>query len=993
VVGAWRYLGFLVWRNRFAIAIASLVWLIWRSGTQPRRLTYPCQQAAAANLGFLAVLLIPEAARRHAARRKPGRRAFALATGSVALAGALSLLISAGVAVYSQWVLSSMAANIPPPTNPPPPTSVAITRTSLSTLTNADVEALVRKAVADAGGLQGIVQPGDHVSIKPNLVNDNNWSASSPTGVTTDPRVVAAVVKMAKEAGATAVRIVEGTAGPFDWSGQNGGNLGRNITWDAFRKCGYDVNGDNYFDYDNMVTLVDLNDAGTDDLVPRPVTSTPPNTVLVTLPNGVIRTQYYVPKVIATREQGGICDVLISVPTLKNHSNGGVTLAMKNRVGCAPSDIYHVTTYIPEHSNQMKWDLVHWAVTGGPCPGTPPFPRNVSHSNPAAPSGTPQVIENTTVNYTIVDLNLVRPNDFAVVDGLVGITNGPTGTTKASPYMKLIMAGKDSVAVDTVGTLLMGYDPLESLQIGWAWNRELGTRDTSIITVVGDHVQGIRDHYVTGTRQFPCGYGDAACVETNPPTITDVQPPNGSQVFGDVVVTGSGISDDTGVTKAELSVRLTAGPNLLANGDFEQGAANWTTWQAPDWGDGETWNFANTEAGHLGNQCLHLSSGKASFGVYQEVAVEPGKTYKIDAYWKGRQLGPNGDHNWYEVLILDGPWNYGQADGNPNDPPFNNPSQPVFNEMYGYDSHTYSMTGDFGWEWTHDLNDTLIDTMNRDGLRTATGNVMTVVLKAGACCDNTGSSGWFDNISLAEVGDEHLVDSLPYPPDPFNLVWASNDYLSGDYDLKVTVYDAALNEASITRSVIKTNIPKPIIAVDPTSLNDTADLSDPPPDSLLTIWNSGIGILRYRVTVDQTWISVSPETGDSQGEPDQFTVHYDLAGMGVGTYHANITITDDGSTLDDGTPMPAHNSPVVVPVTLNLRSVKPDIDGDCDVDQEDWGTMQACLSGELMPIAPGCEKFDFQKDLDVDWVDVGFFQQCFGGPGVCAPAACDDNYP
>ena len=55
---AWRWGIFLLVRNRFAIAIASLVWLIWRSGSQPRRLAYPCQQAAAANLGVLAVLFI-----------------------------------------------------------------------------------------------------------------------------------------------------------------------------------------------------------------------------------------------------------------------------------------------------------------------------------------------------------------------------------------------------------------------------------------------------------------------------------------------------------------------------------------------------------------------------------------------------------------------------------------------------------------------------------------------------------------------------------------------------------------------------------------------------------------------------------------------------------------------------------------------------------------------------------------------------------------------
>jgi len=39
------------------MGIGSLFWLLWRSGTKPRRLTYPCQRVAAANsLGFLAYL-------------------------------------------------------------------------------------------------------------------------------------------------------------------------------------------------------------------------------------------------------------------------------------------------------------------------------------------------------------------------------------------------------------------------------------------------------------------------------------------------------------------------------------------------------------------------------------------------------------------------------------------------------------------------------------------------------------------------------------------------------------------------------------------------------------------------------------------------------------------------------------------------------------------------------------------------------------------------
>lgn len=984
----WQFFWAIIARNKFAIAIASLVWLLWRSGTQPRRLAYPCQQAAAANLGFLAVLFIPEMARRHAARRKPRRRAFALATGSVALAGVLALLISAGVSVYSQWMLAGLVASIPAGITSAPAAKVGIHQTDLDvkSLTVDDVEAMVRKAVADAGGLDGIVQAGDSVAIKPNLVNDNVWVPSDPTGVTTDPRVVAAVVKLAKEAGAATVTIVEGTAGPYDWNTSDPVELDRHVTWRAYQRAGYDADADGYFDYDETVALIDLNDAGTGGLVPRPVTSTPPNTELVTIPNGVLRTEYYVPKAILRPDQGGTCDVFISVPVLKNHGNGGTTGALKNRVGCAPSDIYHVTEWVPTHSNQMKWDLVHWSVpfpfgSGYPT-GAPPFPRNVTHSNPPAPSGTASVMENLNVHYSIVDLNLVRPNDFAVIDGLVGITNGPTGTNTPDPYMAMILASQDSVAIDTIATLIMGYDPLQNLHIGWAWNRGLGTRETSLIEVVGDHVADVR-------RQFTCGYGGLVCVETVPPdpeSFDIIEPLEGGTVFGDVPVIATA-SDNVGLSKAELRVKRLAGENLMVNGDFEGGSVGWTPWKAPDWGSGETWDFENTEPGHLGTQCLHLSSGHASFGVYQEVPVTPGKTYKIDAYWKGQKLGPDGAHNWYEVLILDGPWDYGQADGNPNVYPYDDPSQPVFNEMYGYDSHTYAMVDDFGWEWTHDLNGTPVDTKGRNGLRTASGDVMTVVLKAGACCDATGSSGWFDDISLVEVGDEEeLVATLPDPGDPFEIVWHSTEFLNGEYELKLTVYDIALNETTKTRRVFKTDIPGPIISLDTETLSPSSHITTNPADDAFAVWNSGVYTLSYKVEVDQPWLSVYPETAESDGEADTITVYYDTSGLLAGTYTATITVTDNGSV-----PEPAQNTETIA-VTLTVETVKPDFNGDGDVDMEDFGNLQQCLSGAGIPQnLPECldARLDTIDD-DVDEDDIIIFWQCLSGPGVLADPSCDD---
>ncbi|GMU24419.1 MAG: hypothetical protein AMXMBFR13_44930 [Phycisphaerae bacterium] len=183
--------------------------------------------------------------------------------------------------------------------------------------------------------------------------------------------------------------------------------------------------------------------------------------------------------------------------------------------------------------------------------------------------------------------------------------------------------------------------------------------------------------------------------------------------------------------------------NLVVNGGFEAGSTGWTTWRAP-WGSGETYDFNNTQAGHLGTKCLRISTnGQGSFGVYQQVSVTPGKAYRIDAYWKGQRFGAS---NWCEILLIDGPFSMAQAD--------DGGEQVVRpNYMYAYDINTYPLTADFGWVWAHDQNGVAgLDYNNRNGERTATGNTMTVVLKGGACCDTNGVSMWFDDVSLVEVG-------------------------------------------------------------------------------------------------------------------------------------------------------------------------------------------------------------------------------------------------
>jgi uncharacterized protein (DUF362 family) len=67
------------------------------------------------------------------------------------------------------------------------------------------LEPLVRAAIDAIGGMAHYVKPGDVVVIKPNVA----FERSAPLGATTHPDVVAALVKLAREAGADEVRVVD----------------------------------------------------------------------------------------------------------------------------------------------------------------------------------------------------------------------------------------------------------------------------------------------------------------------------------------------------------------------------------------------------------------------------------------------------------------------------------------------------------------------------------------------------------------------------------------------------------------------------------------------------------------------------------------------------------------------------------------------------------------------------------------------------------------
>jgi hypothetical protein len=178
----------------------------------------------------------------------------------------------------------------------------------------------------------------------------------------------------------------------------------------------------------------------------------------------------------------------------------------------------------------------------------------------------------------------------------------------------------------------------------------------------------------------------------------------------------------------------------------------------------------------------------------------------------------------------------------------------------------------------------------------------------------------------------------------------------------------------------------PLIVLSTSAIVRSVDYTQNLADDTFTVANTGgAGTIDFTASSDQPWLSVSPTNGSLTGPDDEvtLTLSYSIAGLAIGTHHASVTVADPG----------AANSPQLLSVTLNVKSVLPDFDLDSDVDLEDFAYLQRCLGPVLgAPPMSGCEYADIEGDNDVDTFDVAAFYNCLSGAGVLANAACDDAY-
>ena len=302
-------------------------------------------------------------------------------------------------------------------------------------LTTSEVADLVGRAVSQAGGLD-FIKNGQTVVLKPNLptvYQDNGETLASPTvsGINTDWRVAKAVADLVRAKNPTGkVLVMEGST--F-------------ATTIAYASLGYTS--------ENFGSSVD------EFIALEGASCTDTSTAALEQRRGRSGKQYWVDRRYL------MADVIISIPTLATDAWAGIGGAVESMgIGATPAGQYSSG----ENSND--------------CTRT-----KIDRSTPE------------TSGEFIRDYYEIKPADFVVMDGLQGLEHGPlpifdqstSDYASSTKNMRLVLAGRNAVAVDTTMTLVMKCDPKKVPHLIKLEADGLGTTDGAQITVIGTQVNDV----------------------------------------------------------------------------------------------------------------------------------------------------------------------------------------------------------------------------------------------------------------------------------------------------------------------------------------------------------------------------------------------------------------------------------------------------------------------------------------------------------------------
>ena len=176
-------------------------------------------------------------------------------------------------------------------------------------------------------------------------------------------------------------------------------------------------------------------------------------------------------------------DVLVSLSKLKQHACAGVTMTIKNMFGITPCSLYG-NDAPDENALTHRTNMFHSGKTQPPAG----VPQELDHG--LEPHWKYRIPRITT------DIYGARPVDLTVIDGIRTISGGEgywnRGVAIEEP--KVLLAGRNGVCADAVGTAVMGFNPQADHMehpfpgenhLRFLASKGLGTNDPSRIEVVG----------------------------------------------------------------------------------------------------------------------------------------------------------------------------------------------------------------------------------------------------------------------------------------------------------------------------------------------------------------------------------------------------------------------------------------------------------------------------------------------------------------------------
>ncbi len=358
--------------------------------------------------------------------------------------------------------------------------------------TDEEIPGLIDAAIAQVLGPQGllaIIRPGDRVVIKVNIVGPSQGlPGEKGRGIISDPRIVRYVAGKVREIigfeGTADLKVIDAIftpeKDPSDKSNPQSfyhARLQRSEGKAVHENdVGYDYDADGILDGGSGAELVNL------DAVPM-------SERFLTVIDEPIRgrSEVWFPKFLRTKEQArgeaDYCDVYIGIPILKSHGFCGMTGALK----------------------------LHWETMLG-------LLEKQEHAGYGFGTGDIRLF----LDY-LCAMNRTRGFDLVIMDALTANRSGPTNNVDDPDartdfiLMNAILCSKESVAIDTVETLLAGFQ-LDSIPLlESAFRDGIGINKPAYIDLKGfdafkHHKRWLRETYPgcgPGSYPLQAGIGNA----------------------------------------------------------------------------------------------------------------------------------------------------------------------------------------------------------------------------------------------------------------------------------------------------------------------------------------------------------------------------------------------------------------------------------------------------------------------------------------------------